>query len=675
MRFLCVLLLAVPVWADRCTLPADIADFIQSLPIDRGARHDAIGEALKPKPDDFSLNRLFLDGSVYERRAVREQYQHEYEAHFGDLDFAYLYARSLVGSNTPEALKIYAQILAKDPDYPWVHLSQLEIYRAEAFRDRKKLESSFVTLRRACPSLWEPYEYLGEIENTELVAREATRLREFLTTSKDPRRLSLHRALWAAEFRVRPKTESDAERQVVAEDLKRLRAFESIPELQSVLTNGARLAGDDAFAKEIAAMRKPDLSIERREWYTAHPSPKPDDPPDKRRAYAQAKLEAATKWIKEAPASWLALVYSERLSALVALEAPADELGRAGDELLAFNRSRHVGPLTWFLDVARAYMDRVVLLDRVPAILEEALKSFDDPEAIIEIDLAPSPEHTASNRMMLVSNHANAAAMVSEFYEKQGQADKAKEVLRSLEDYLVTKAPSHDEKNPMLERQYRAAQSTYWRQVATLAEHEGLKLDALYAYREATVAFGTKNEALLSAQRRLWTGLGGSDETWVWWVNAIPDPARQQNLPAHVEFAAVNRTLQEFSLKDAAGQTWTLARFKGKTTIAIVWATWCQPCRAELPYLAKLAATLKDRNDVQVISFNTDENIGAVEPFLKQSGYTFPVLFAQHFAEDLMPYFAIPRTWIIRDGVLTAESVGFGGDWQKWQDEIAAQLK
>jgi thiol-disulfide isomerase/thioredoxin len=320
-------------------------------------------------------------------------------------------------------------------------------------------------------------------------------------------------------------------------------------------------------------------------------------------------------------------------------------------------------------------MDRVVLLDRVPAILEEALKSFDDPEAIIEIDLAPSPEHTASNRMMLVSNHANAAAMVSEFYEKQGQADKAKEVLRSLEDYLVTKAPSHDEKNPMLERQYRAAQSTYWRQVATLAEHEGLKLDALYAYREATVAFGTKNEALLSAQRRLWTGLGGSDETWVWWVNAIPDPARQQNLPAHVEFAAVNRTLQEFSLKDAAGQTWTLARFKGKTTIAIVWATWCQPCRAELPYLAKLAATLKDRNDVQVISFNTDENIGAVEPFLKQSGYTFPVLFAQHFAEDLMPYFAIPRTWIIRDGVLTAESVGFGGDWQKWQDEIAAQLK
>ena len=38
-------------------------------------------------------------------------------------------------------------------------------------------------------------------------------------------------------------------------------------------------------------------------------------------------------------------------------------------------------------------------------------------------------------------------------------------------------------------------------------------------------------------------------------------------------------------------------------------------------------------------------------------------------------YFAIPRTWIIRDGVLVAEMVGFSGDWQKWQDAIVAQLK
>ncbi len=675
MRFLCVLLLAVPVWADRCSLPAGTTEFLQTLPIDRGARHDAISEALKANPDDFNLNRLFLDGSVYERREVRERYQREYEAHPGDVEFAYLYARSLVGSSTPEALKIYGQILAKDPDYPWVHLSQLEIYRAEAFRDRKKLESSFATLRRACPSLWEPYEYLGEIENTELVAQEATRLRELLTASTDPRSVMLYRVLWATEFRVRPKTESDAERRVVAEDLKRLRAFKSVPELQRVLTNGARLAGDDALTKELLALRKPDLSAEHSEWYKAHPAPKSDDPPEKRRAYAQAKLEAATRWIKEASPQLLSIAYMDRLTALAALQAPADELGRAGDDLLTFERVRDVGPFSSSINVARVYLDRGVLLDRVPVILEDALKSFDDPEAVIEIDLAPSPERTASTRMMLVSNHATAATMLSELYEKQGQADKAREVLRSLEDYLAAKAPARDEKNREVETQYRAAQFTHWRRLATFEEHNGRKLDALYAYREATASFGAKNEELLSAQRRLWTGLGGSDETWVRWVNDIPDSTRQQNSSAGVEFAPINRALPEFSLKDSTGQTWTLARFKGKTTIAVVWATWCQPCREELPHFAKFAETLKDRNDVQVVTFNTDDNSGAVEPFLKQTGYTFPVLFAQHFAEDLMPYFAIPRTWIIRDGVLVAEMIGFGGDWQKWQDAITAQLR
>lgn len=675
MRFLCLLLVVAPVWADRCTLPADTSEFVQTLPIDRGDRRHALEEALKARPDDFNLNRLFLDGSVYERRLVRERYRHEYEAHPGDLGFAYLYARSLVGSGTADALKVYSEILAKDPDYPWVHLSQLEIYRAEAFRDRKKLELSYVTLRRACPALWEPYEYLGEIENTELVAQEAIRLREFLTASTDPRSFSLYRVLWAAEFRTRPAKENDIERGMVAEDLKRLRAFKAIPEIQPVLANGAHLAGDGALAKEIAAMRKTEFSQERSEWNRAHPRPKADDPPETKRAYARAKLDVTAKWIQEAPVSWLSLVYSERLRALVELEAPADELRRTGDELLAFNQRKDFGPLSSSLAVARAYLDRGVLLDSVPVILERALKSIDDPEAVIEIDLAPSPAHTASSRMNLVTDHVNAAAMLSEFYERQGEADKAKAILRSLEGYLAAKAPSHDEKNEMVRRQYGIAQLNYWRRLATLAEHEGRKLDALYAYREAGVSFGTPSTELLSAQRRLWTELGGSDEIWTRWANTTTEPVRQQSEPTYAGFVPVNRTLPEFSLKDATGQSWTLARFKGVKTVAVVWATWCEPCRAELPHLATLAGKLKDRSDVQVISFNTDENIGAVEPFLKQAGYVFPVLFAQHFAEDLVPYFAIPRTWVIRDGVLAAESVGFGGDPQKWQDEVIAQLK
>jgi hypothetical protein len=94
-----------------------------------------------------------------------------------------------------------------------------------------------------------------------------------------------------------------------------------------------------------------------------------------------------------------------------------------------------------------------------------------------------------------------------------------------------------------------------------------------------------------------------------------------------------------------------------------------------LPFFAKLAERLKDRSDVQVVSFDTDENPAGVKPFLDNHGYTFPVLLAKNFAEDLMPYFSIPRTWIIRDGAIVQESEGFGGDGDKWVERVAALLK
>ncbi|MGD0131239.1 MAG: hypothetical protein ABSE57_04295 [Bryobacteraceae bacterium] len=55
------------------------------------------------------------------------------------------------------------------------------------------------------------------------------------------------------------------------------------------------------------------------------------------------------------------------------------------------------------------------------------------------------------------------------------------------------------------------------------------------------------------------------------------------------------------------------------------------------------------------ISFNTDDKIALAESFAKSHGYTFPVLGTKQYAEDLMPLMAIPRTWIIKNGVIAAE--------------------
>ncbi len=81
---------------ERCDPPPRLAEFVRTLPDDNAKRRAAIEERLKSDPEDFWLNRLFLDRSVYQRSAIREPYRQRAEAHPGNLEDEYLYGRSLV---------------------------------------------------------------------------------------------------------------------------------------------------------------------------------------------------------------------------------------------------------------------------------------------------------------------------------------------------------------------------------------------------------------------------------------------------------------------------------------------------------------------------------------------------------------------------------------------------
>jgi thiol-disulfide isomerase/thioredoxin len=172
----------------------------------------------------------------------------------------------------------------------------------------------------------------------------------------------------------------------------------------------------------------------------------------------------------------------------------------------------------------------------------------------------------------------------------------------------------------------------------------------------------------------LWKDLGRSDQAWQAWVDSIGKPAWEEQQPVQSEFAATHRVLPNVVLKDLDGNAWPADRFLHKTTIAVVWATWCAPCVKELPFVAQLAERFKTRDDVQVVSFNVDESPGLPVEFVRKNGYKFPVLPAKDFAESLMPFLSIPRTWIIRDGAIVEEAEGFGnGD--RWSERVVAQMK
>lgn len=85
------------------------------------------------------------------------------------------------------------------------------------------------------------------------------------------------------------------------------------------------------------------------------------------------------------------------------------------------------------------------------------------------------------------------------------------------------------------------------------------------------------------------------------------------------------KAAMDFTLQSTIGRTIRLSDFKGKLVLVNFWASWCPPCRAEMPVLDELAKTYKDAGLV-VLGLNVDVDIEARDEFLKDNPVSFLVL-------------------------------------------------
>ncbi len=94
-----------------------------------------------------------------------------------------------------------------------------------------------------------------------------------------------------------------------------------------------------------------------------------------------------------------------------------------------------------------------------------------------------------------------------------------------------------------------------------------------------------------------------------------------------------------------------------------------------MPHIQKLYDKIKGRTDIQLVTFNVDDNVGLVGPFLKENNYTFPVVPAEFLIHSLVPSLGIPMNWIVdTSGVVRQEKVGFGAE-EKWADETLGLIE
>jgi peroxiredoxin len=113
----------------------------------------------------------------------------------------------------------------------------------------------------------------------------------------------------------------------------------------------------------------------------------------------------------------------------------------------------------------------------------------------------------------------------------------------------------------------------------------------------------------------------------------------------------------DFTLIDLQGKTWTLSALHGKVVLVNFWATWCPPCRKEMPDLEALYNRFKDRGFL--ILAISDEEADKVQPFITERKITYPVMLDPgRKVNELFQVEGIPKSFVYnRDGKLVAQSI------------------
>ena len=124
-----------------------------------------------------------------------------------------------------------------------------------------------------------------------------------------------------------------------------------------------------------------------------------------------------------------------------------------------------------------------------------------------------------------------------------------------------------------------------------------------------------------------------------------------------IEADNARREQADFTLTELNGKTWTLKELRGKVVVVNFWATWCPPCRKEMPDLETLYKQFKDQG--LVILAISDEDAGKVRPFVAEQKVTYPILLDPgRKVNELFQIEGIPKTFVYdRGGKLVAQSI------------------
>jgi thiol-disulfide isomerase/thioredoxin len=640
------------------------ADATQSTAEHKTEQLAALRRALVAAPRDVHLHeayqRLRLQGPDADRAGLVSEYEALLVKNPRDPLFLYLAARAEVGFKTKDAIAKLRDSVELAPSFPFSHLLLAEIFSSTAYAQPSDAAAHLDAFADACPNSVRAFNGLRWSKDVELIKRTAARIRRAVANRTDTEAVEAYPVLWALEEATERSDHQEENRSRLKRDIDRLftpafaRTVAWMETLAAVWFVDDSLDQSDRARVELANRYPSSRVAVQVKVAAAAGTLARDTSPEAAAATFRRRWKAALAQVPSFPRNqWLASAAARAV--IWDATATADELAAA------------VAP---FVRVLAQQPDESTESPPLPALVATRLvargAAFGEAIALGLAGLTAADAATSPNRVDDLIGRTSKqlgdtrAAWylytyypLGEAYARLGRLAEARDVLLKYEELLEHRRPPATA--PSADRmRFGEDEARFWQLRGILAESENHLADALVAYRNAIAAYpprrpnGDRRDEAMSAAQKIWKQLGGTSQGWSDWAKTAPlvnfNAGAGGTGSAWGRLAAASPNLV---LADTLGNAWQPKDLAAKTVFVTMWASWCGPCRAELPYVEKLYQRFRGRDDIVILALNVDDDPKQMDVALGELKVNVPSVAAREFAYTLVPAMALPSNWIL----------------------------
>ncbi|MGH9629228.1 MAG: TlpA family protein disulfide reductase [Bryobacteraceae bacterium] len=467
--------------------------------------------------------------------------------------------------------------------------------------------------------------------------------------------------LWSLESKIERSDRQQALHEQMRADVGRLLAA-GVPRTrlwESALLFASEQLGDskirNSVQEEMARLYPSSSypgSVASRKWRSRNPWPDGNEGGAQAQAYF-AEAQAAYRELWQAYPHHLRIASSYWRFTVLNRSSTAQELSEAFDAFKAVLDHDPEAMLTSppvQCETAEELLRRDVRIEEVPPLARKCIEITEKYEGVgTESDLFPrSKEAQDQFRDMW---YLFAYLPLVDAHIRLKQKASADDILSQIETKLNRMRPLAGASSVDKSR-HAEMEARFWHMKGRFAELTGRKMDALILYRNSLATFPVRRpradsrDLVMADAQRLWAEFGGTAQGWNEWAAKSSLDKFYAGPGKENAWAKLAQVKPDLELIDTAGRKWKPAELAGRVTFVNMWATWCVPCREELPYLEQLRDRFKDRDGVSIIALNVDDEPALVQPFLERLTIDLPVTPARDFAYEYFPAMALPANWI-----------------------------